>query len=103
MPFDQPDRFSIFASKDQAREADAKLLAELQENVSQPVISSPLLLASSTDYEHGVKRLERVRRILTGEERPSRRYICLVKKVIAAENQKKSALEICLTSHEKSG
>lgn len=103
VPIDQPERFAIFVSERQAMEVDAKLFAELQVDVAQPEISSPLLLASFTDYEHGTRRLERVRRILAGEEQPTRRYLRLVKKVVAAEREGNSALEVCLTNHKNSG
>ena len=103
VPIDQPDRFGIFASESQAKEVEVELFEELRASASQPTVSSPLMLASATDYEHGTKRLERVRRILSGEELPSRRYAHLVKKVTLAESQGRSALEVCLTCHAKSG
>ncbi|MBB6249154.1 hypothetical protein [Rhodanobacter sp. A1T4] len=103
IPLDEVDRFPLYASSAQAEANDALSFTALQGGMLQPTVGSPILLASVVDYEHGIKRLERVKRILAGEDSGSRRYLDLVKKVLDARDGGGNELEVCLTEYYKSG
>jgi putative transposase len=103
VPIDEADRFTLFAVKSQASDCDDQLLSQLQGYVSQPDVTSRLLLASPTDYSGAQRRLARVNQILAGELPSTRRYNGLVRAVIQARADGKSDLEACLTNYANSG
>jgi len=103
VPLDQADRFLLYVHRERSEECDALLLAKVQMGAKQPEVSDPVLLASPVDYAYGTERLERVRRIISGEEPPTVRYRPLVKQVLVAEKEGTSELAVCLTRYGNSG
>lgn len=103
LPLDASERFTLYESETRAREYDDQTLAALRSGLTQPAVESPVLLARPSDYVYGVKRLERVCRMLEGKEKATRRYAPLVARVAEAKKIGESPLEVCLTHYGKSG
>jgi putative transposase len=103
VPIDEPRRFLLYGSKEQAECCDEFLLSKLRSGLAQPVLSSFLLRARPSDYQAGIRRLERTERMLQSEEPVTRRYRDLVQRVKKAKDQGENELEVCLTHYENSG
>ncbi|WP_266170167.1 integrase catalytic domain-containing protein [Dyella subtropica] len=103
VPIDEPDRFMLYASRERSDQCDSELLARLRDGLAQPDVASQLLRARPADYLHAVSRLERIRRMLSGEEPITRRYAPLVRQVQEASSKGEGELEACLTHYERAG
>lgn len=103
IPIDATERFILYCSAGRARESDDQMLADLRAELAQPSVSSPVLMARPVDHERGIMRLERVRRMIEGSEKTTRRYASLVRNVAEAQRRGESALAVCLTHYGRSG
>lgn len=97
------DRFTLYAFRDQAIEADAHHLQAVKGACVQLQISDPLLLASKTDFEKGRKRLAEVRLMESGQLPATRLLRRLAKKIKTAEAEGRPALSACITRYASCG
>jgi len=97
------DTFKLFATKEHADAVDKENLRLLASKLEPLNAKSKLLNASRTDLERGERRLARVRRMLSGEEPITKKYKPLVRKVLLADEEGRSALEVCLTRYAACG
>jgi putative transposase len=99
---DQLDDFILYATRQQAEHIDFVSLGELR---SGRTINSwsGLLSASTRDYERGLQRLHRVRRMQAGHEPVTRGYAALVRAVEKSERDGTSPLAACLTAYSNCG
>lgn len=95
--------FTVFACAEQAASVDELQLQELHQSFKQPDRLSRLLLASPTDFLKGRERLERVMRILGGQEPRQGKIVRQVKAVEKAIQEGTSPLEACLTNYSNCG
>jgi putative transposase len=101
IPFDEIDRFKLYADREQAYLSELHLLERIAQSQSQS--EDPVIRASYTDLIQGRKRLARVQRILDGKESQTRRMAPLVAAVLAARAAGRNDLAPCLTSYSSSG
>lgn len=102
-PVSQQERFILYGSSEQAELADAALLKSVVARTTQPSVTDPILLASSTDTEKARERLARLELIASGELPSTRRMEQLARKVRTAVACGQSPLSACLTRYASSG
>lgn len=98
-----PDRFHLYARKEQARKADELLRAVIENAQSQPVVTDPLLTATATDLQRAHQRLSRLALIEAGTLPATRRMSALQRNVRKAVAEGRSPLSACLTRYAWSG
>jgi putative transposase len=97
------EQFILYNDKERAETADRELLTTVVEHLEACSVQLPLHLATTTDYDKGKERVDRLDRIAKGEEKPTRRMSLLAAQVRKATAAGVSALTTCLTSHARSG
>lgn len=102
-PASMTDRFHLYATKDQAMEADESLHAAVVNVQSQPTVADPLLLATATDLQRARQRLSRLALIEAGTLPATRRMGALQRQVRKAVAEGRSPLSACLTRYSFSG
>ncbi|MDR6937327.1 hypothetical protein [Luteibacter sp. 3190] len=95
--------FPLYADRERAGSADRSAMIQLQQAIAQPRITDRLALASAVDLARGRERLERLGRMMRGEEPWTRRFRELDNKVREGEANGESPLEVCLTAYQRSG
>lgn len=102
-PADMTDRFHLYATKEQAKEADELLLGAIVNAQSQPAVADPLLVATATDLQRARQRLSRLALIEAGSLPATRRMGALQRQVRKAVAEGRSSLSACLTKYAFSG
>ena len=102
-PAAMTDRFHLYATKEQAKEADELLLGSTANAQSQPAVADPLLTATATDLQRARQRLSRLALIEAGSLPATRRMGALQRQVRRAVAEGRSALSACLTKYAFSG
>lgn len=102
-PAGRTDRFHLYGTREQAKEADERLLRAIVKAQSQPVVDDPLLPATATDLQRAHQRLSRLALIEAGSLPLTRRMDALQRQVRKAVAEGRSAPSACLTKHAFSG
>lgn len=95
--------FPLYADPVRAELADASAMSQLHVAIAQPKITDRLSLASAVDLARGRERLDRLGRMMRGEEPWTRRFRELGNQVRDGKAEGKSPLEVCLTTYQSSG
>lgn len=103
VPLSESNRFVLYTRRAQALSSDDQLLKLIQAKVAQPLPLSPLIRASPVDYAYSEERLERVRRMISDQEKITRRFRPVVEDVLTAQAEGRSELEACLTHFANCG
>lgn len=102
-PVARTDRFHLYGTKEQAKEADGLLFGAIVKGQSQPAVDDPLLVATATDLQRARQRLSRLALIEAGSLPATRRMGALQRQVRKAVAEGRSALSACLTKYAFSG
>lgn len=102
-PAAMTDRFHLYGTAEQAKEADELLLETIVNAQSQPAVADPLLVATATDLQRARQRLSRLALIEAGSLPATRRMGALQRQVRKAVAEGRSALSACLTKYAFSG
>ena len=102
-PLNNPENFVLCVDYARAAEIDDRLLKQLESGFKEPVVTNPALRASTTDYDRGKQRLDRVEKMLAGKEPITRRYRPLVRAVQKARSEGSSSLAPCITNFANCG
>jgi putative transposase len=95
--------FHIYMSKDQANEIDLARFDFIQQDLQQPEMLDPLLMASSVDVQKAKKRLALLQMIKDGKAPKTRRMTKLQRNVDSAVRLGQSPLSACLTKYQNCG
>lgn len=94
---EDPENFMLFTDELRASSHDNECFARIQENLTPVSPTKRSILASAVDYNRGKVRLERIRRMLSGEEPRTKRLKPLCDAVSNATLSGKDPLDLCVT------
>lgn len=98
-----PESVFLHVDKTRIHEIDNARIRQIANRLTLADVNDPILRATSTDYQAGIKRLNRAEAMIRGDEPVTERYKALVKRVKIALTAGTSPLAECITSYFNCG